>query len=284
MSAARNARPLVHLFAEGFCRGHAGPGGWAYVIKKAKTAWKYVDCESAPDTARRRMALQAAMCGLRTLDVPSRVELTTTSAYLVSGVNKRLTQWKQDSRLERQEIENADLWCELDEILQHHDAQATRIYGHKGHPENEECRRMAREMAGREHSMCVQEQPGSEQLRVVFRQFDAPGLVPGIHWQAELHSPTWDFGVPVATAWVTRYTLHGDGPAVEFVLVPDQFRRQGYAKLLIKACRDRWPNLWLTDGISPAGKALRASLEREKGWASKDAADGTDVPADSDAA
>lgn len=104
----------------------------------------------------------------------------------------------------------------------------------------------------------------------IFRQIDGgPGWMDGIHWLAELHNPDagqipGDFPYPVALAWLAAFPDHtGMGTILDFILVPDQFRRQGYALRLIGECEKRWPDLHLTDAISPEGDALLTALERD---------------------
>jgi hypothetical protein len=48
---------------------------------------------------------------------------------------------------------------------------------------------------------------------------------------------------------------------VKFVLVVDDFRRQGIATRLILACRERWPDLQLSLPISKVGLALYRKLQ-----------------------
>lgn len=107
-------------------------------------------------------------------------------------------------------------------------------------------------------------------MTTVFHQIDLPNSSPGRRWQAQLFDP--EAGAlghtpyPQAIAWLSDYT---DSPLacvlLDFVLVPDQFRRRGYASQLIAACEARWPNLELTEAISEAGEGLLASLEAKGG-------------------
>jgi hypothetical protein len=98
-----------------------------------------------------------------------------------------------------------------------------------------------------------------------FRKIDIPGMKSGIHWQTCLYDPSagamGELPYPVAIAWLTDFT---DTPLacmmMDFILVPDHFRRRGYATALIKACRTRWPNLELTEAISESGEELLRSL------------------------
>ena len=52
-----------------------------------------------------------------------------------------------------------------------------------------------------------------------------------------------------------------DGTAAQlnFILVADQWRRQGVATSLITACRIRWPALQLTGPMDKAGEGLLRS-------------------------
>src|SRR4051794_8235846 len=87
-------------------------------------------------------------------------------------------------------------------------------------------------------------------MHVEFRQVDGPYWKPGTIWQVELHAesrtghPSFHPRFPVALAWVSD-DPYGPRPALEFVLVPDHYRRRGLAKRIIAACRERWPDLRL---------------------------------------
>lgn len=78
-----------------------------------------------------------------------------------------------------------------------------------------------------------------------------------------------DMLFPVATAYLSDYRGFphtGLGIMLSFILVPDQHRRLGYAKALILALKEKYPDLVLTDPISPEGEALEASLDRIPGF------------------
>jgi hypothetical protein len=99
-----------------------------------------------------------------------------------------------------------------------------------------------------------------------FTQIDLPAARPGIRWQAQLFDPVAGaFGhtpYPQAIAWLSDYSDSELACVMlDFVLVPDQFRRCGYATKLIAACEARWPNLELTEAISEAGEGLLGALE-----------------------
>lgn len=101
---------------------------------------------------------------------------------------------------------------------------------------------------------------------IIFTQLDLPDAMPDIRWQAQLFDPT--AGVlgytpfPQAIAWLTDFSASPlECVMLDFILVPDQCRRRGYATQLIAACEERWPSLELTEAISEAGEGLLNKLE-----------------------
>lgn len=105
-------------------------------------------------------------------------------------------------------------------------------------------------------------------LEIIFRKLTKPlplGWKNRTHWQVEAHSYTDGQGYPVGIAWVLEPLPMPDHtfppPAVlDFILVPDHYRRRGIARRLINACRERWAELVLTEAISEAGAALTAAV------------------------
>jgi hypothetical protein len=98
-------------------------------------------------------------------------------------------------------------------------------------------------------------------LFATFVEVEMPGMGPCPHWQALLFDrkagALGDLPYPVAVAWLTDFTgTTLDCVLLDFVIVPDHFRRRGYARTLIAECEARWPNLELTEAISEAGDAL----------------------------
>jgi GNAT superfamily N-acetyltransferase len=85
------------------------------------------------------------------------------------------------------------------------------------------------------------------------------GWVAGSAWQIEYYPDAGDRGFPQGVAWVKD--LGEAGTFITYVLVADDKRRQGIATKLIRACRERWPGLWLTEVCSEAGTALVKKLE-----------------------
>jgi GNAT superfamily N-acetyltransferase len=100
---------------------------------------------------------------------------------------------------------------------------------------------------------------------IIFRpwgQIVPRGGLPDHTWQVEYHE---GLGVPLGVAWVLAPPASPKGkkrpggafkPYLKFVLVSDEYRREGIATRLIEACRERWPDLSLTRPVSRAGLAL----------------------------
>jgi GNAT superfamily N-acetyltransferase len=89
---------------------------------------------------------------------------------------------------------------------------------------------------------------------------------PGIHWLVEAHSSADDLSYPVGLAWVSDF-FRAPIPIVslDFILVPDHYRRLGVATALVRKCRERWPDIVLTEAISEGGEGLMRSLDRLPG-------------------
>jgi ribonuclease HI len=144
------AKPTDHvrLFTDGACQGNPGPGGWAFILQHPASRTIRDGSGAERHTTNNRMELMAVIEGLASLQRPCRVELVTDSQYVSRGIAEWLPKWKalgwkrkEQGRLKP--VMNEDLWRRLDELLARHEVQVTHVYGHRGHPENEACDRMA---------------------------------------------------------------------------------------------------------------------------------------------
>jgi ribonuclease HI len=140
--------PAVQLFTDGACSGNPGPGGWAYILKHPKTGKSKSDAGAEAETTNNRMELTAVIRGLEALKQPSRVELVTDSVYVAKGLDEWMPKWKANGWRRREgrrfkPVKNEDLWRRLDELIARHQLHYTVVRGHAGHPENEECDRLA---------------------------------------------------------------------------------------------------------------------------------------------
>ncbi len=139
---------FVKLFTDGACSGTPGPGGWAFILKHPASGRVREASGAELETTNNRMELAAAIEGLASLKRRCKVELVTDSQYVAKGIKEWLPNWKRQG-WQRKEggrlkpVMNADLWKRLDSLLAKHDVRVTHVLGHRGHPENEACDRMA---------------------------------------------------------------------------------------------------------------------------------------------
>jgi ribonuclease HI len=127
----------VELFTDGACRGNPGPGGWGVILRfqgKEKELWG-----GARETTNNRMELQAAIEGLRALNEPCQVSLTTDSQYVRKGITEWIGAWKQRGwrTAAKKPVKNVELWQALDEQVARHQVEWHWVKGHSGHRENE---------------------------------------------------------------------------------------------------------------------------------------------------
>jgi ribonuclease HI len=139
---------FVRLFSDGACSGNPGPGGWAYILQHPNSS-RTCDASGAEvHTTNNRMELRAVIEGLASLKRPCSVELITDSQYVAKGISEWLPKWKSQGWQRReggrfQPVKNEDLWRRVDELIARHQVRVTHVLGHRGHPENEACDRMA---------------------------------------------------------------------------------------------------------------------------------------------
>lgn len=145
-----NPEPDVYLFTDGACSGNPGPGGWAAILKHPGSQSLKVLSGSHPATTNNRMELTAALEGLKALKASQRwrVHLVSDSEYLILGLTTWMpgwlaNHWRRGKKPDSAPVKNVDLWKELHAIASRHDITYEHVRGHQGHPENEECDRLA---------------------------------------------------------------------------------------------------------------------------------------------
>lgn len=134
----------VEIFTDGACSGNPGPGGYGIILRygeKRKTL-----SAGFARTTNNRMELLAAIEGLAALKIRCRVRLYSDSQYLVNGIEKGWARkWRANGwmRTKTERALNADLWERLLALIEKHEVKIFWVKGHAGHPENEECDKMA---------------------------------------------------------------------------------------------------------------------------------------------
>lgn len=134
----------VNLYTDGACRGNPGPGGWGAILE-----YKGIEKEMSGGenpTTNNRMELSAAIMGLRALNEPCEVTLTSDSKYLVDGISKGWAKSWRDKGWKKSDGSaalNPDLWAELLALFDKHKVELVWVKGHAGHPKNERCDALA---------------------------------------------------------------------------------------------------------------------------------------------
>ena len=77
-----------------------------------------------------------------------RVRLVSDSKYVLCGMTEWITgwianDWRRGKKKNAEPVKNVDLWKELYELCGRYEMTYEHVKGHSGHPENEECDRLA---------------------------------------------------------------------------------------------------------------------------------------------
>ena len=138
------SEPEVIIFTDGACSGNPGPGGWGTILRHTDTGHEKRLSGGEPETTNNRMELRAVIEGLNALSRPCSVRVVTDSKYVSQGMSEWIHAWvKNDWKRGKKPVKNIDLWKPLYELCQKHTVEFQHVFGHAGHPENEECDRMA---------------------------------------------------------------------------------------------------------------------------------------------
>jgi ribonuclease HI len=140
------SEPEIILYTDGACSGNPGPGGWAYILRHPATEKVKKGSGGDPHTTNNRMELTAAIRGLQALKPGQRwrVRLVSDSEYVIRGLTEWIEKWiAKGWRRGKKPVMNEDLWKELYELTRQFDMSYEHVRGHTGHPENEECDRLA---------------------------------------------------------------------------------------------------------------------------------------------
>ena len=137
----------IDVYTDGSCLGNPGPGGYGAVMvygthrKEISAGFKL--------TTNNRMELMAAIMGLRTLNEPCKVRLTTDSQYVRQGITGWIHGWKKNGwrTADKKPVKNAELWQELVEACTPHKIDWRWVKGHNGHPDNERADKLASDAA-----------------------------------------------------------------------------------------------------------------------------------------
>ena len=132
----------VSIYTDGACSGNPGPGGWGAILIYNGIEKEISGGEA--DTTNNRMELTAVIRALALLKEPCAVTVTTDSQYISRAINEGwLKKWKAAGFTKKGGLKNAELWRELDGLLQTHDVKFVWVRGHADNEYNNRCDRMA---------------------------------------------------------------------------------------------------------------------------------------------
>jgi ribonuclease HI len=136
--------PQVTIYTDGGADPNPGTGGWAAILLDPVSGKKRELSGGEPRTTNNRMELTAAIRGLEALKQPCKVRLLTDSQYLKKGVTLWLKGWIANGWKRKDgELQNADLWRRLSELVQEHQIQWDWVRGHAGDRWNERADELA---------------------------------------------------------------------------------------------------------------------------------------------
>ena len=141
-------RKHVYIYTDGACRGNPGRGGWGAILVYKNREKELSGGEEM--TTNNRMELMGAIAALEALSEPCTVTLTSDSKYLVDAIEKGWARsWQRNGwkKSDKSPALNPDLWEQLLKLLDTHEVTFEWVRGHRGHPYNERCDKLATEFA-----------------------------------------------------------------------------------------------------------------------------------------
>lgn len=135
----------VEIYTDGACSGNPGKGGWGVILIYKGREKELSGFEE--QTTNNRMELKAVIEGLKALKEPCSVKLYSDSAYVVNAFQQGwVDEWKKNGWTrgpKKEELKNADLWQELDSLIQKHRIQWIKVKGHADNEYNNRCDKLA---------------------------------------------------------------------------------------------------------------------------------------------
>ena len=132
----------VTISTDGACSGNPGPGGWAAVLRYGSAEKELSGGER--ETTNNRMELTAVIRALEALKESCAVTVYTDSQYISRAMTEGwLAKWKKAGFTKKGGLKNAELWRELDGLLQRHQVSFHWVKGHADNEMNNRCDRLA---------------------------------------------------------------------------------------------------------------------------------------------
>ena len=143
MTPEEKTMDKVTIYTDGACSGNPGPGGWAAILMSGGHSKEISGGERS--TTNNRMELMAVISALELLKRPCIVTVYTDSQYIEKAINQGwLASWKKKGWRHREgELKNAELWMELDGLLERHSVFFKWVKGHADNEFNNRCDQLA---------------------------------------------------------------------------------------------------------------------------------------------
>lgn len=144
----------VEIWTDGACKGNPGWGGWGALLRHGTHEKTLHGGE--PEATNNRMEILAVIRALQALKRPCHVIVHTDSQYVQKGMSEWLEGWKRRGwrTADKKPVKNADLWQQLDQLVEQHTVDWRWVRGHAGDPGNERADQLANqgvEEARRQH-------------------------------------------------------------------------------------------------------------------------------------
>jgi ribonuclease HI len=134
----------VIAYVDGACKGNPGVGGWGVrLVIDGMTQDMY---GGEKHTTNNQMELTAAIQALKNCPShPKRVLIITDSQYTMKGITEWIKNWKKNGwrTAKGEPVKNAELWQELDALIQTVNTSWSWVRGHRGHAGNEKADELA---------------------------------------------------------------------------------------------------------------------------------------------
>ena len=134
---------LIEIYTDGACKGNPGVGGWGALLRY-KTREKEI-FGGEVETTNNRMELSAVIQALTLVKKPSKIKLYTDSQYVVQGITEWMENWQRRGwrTSGNKPVKNADLWRNLNSLVDKHEIEWVWVRGHSGHNGNERADELA---------------------------------------------------------------------------------------------------------------------------------------------
>ena len=138
----------MKLYSDGACSGNPGPGGYGAIFFFSPQN-KVSFSKGYKLTTNNRMELLGVIAPLEHMTEwreDLTIEIITDSQYVANAINKGWLEnwvnngWKTSGK---KKVKNKDLWERFLLLLDKQTITIKWVKGHDGHPENEECDRLA---------------------------------------------------------------------------------------------------------------------------------------------